>query len=221
MALHDQGYRPIGIRIDSGDLAYLSQSARSMFKQVSEHYQLEWFANLTIVASNDINEETILSLNEQGHKIDVFGIGTHLVTCQKQPALGCVYKLVEINNQPRIKLSQDVEKVTMPGKKKAYRLYGSEGWAVIDILQKYDEPPPEVGEKVLCRHPFHESKRAFVTPAKVEELYKCYWKDGAIRQPIASLDEVRARVQQSLSALRPDHLRYLNPTPYKVRKKQD
>lgn len=90
------------------------------------------------------------------------------------------------------------------------------GWAVIDILQKYDEPPPEVGEKVLCRHPFHESKRAFVTPAKVEELYKCYWKDGEIRQPVPSLDDVRKRVQESLNALRPDHLRYLNPTPYKV-----
>lgn len=104
MALNDQGYRPVGIRIDSGDLAYLSQYARSMFEKVAAHYQLEWFAKLTIVASNDINEETILSLNEQGHKIDVFGIGTHLVTCQKQPALGCVYKLVEVNNQPRIKL---------------------------------------------------------------------------------------------------------------------
>lgn len=152
LALHDQGYRPVGIRIDSGDLAYLSQLARSMFEKVASHYQLEWFSKLTIVASNDINEETILSLNEQGHKIDVFGIGTHLVTCQKQPALGCVYKLVEVNDQPRIKLrwvvwvcklactfrvsceyflrlfdSQDVEKVTMPGRKKAYRLYGEAG----------------------------------------------------------------------------------------------
>lgn len=104
LALHDQGYRPVGIRIDSGDLAYLSNQARDMFEKVAAQYQLEWFAKLTIVASNDINEETILSLNEQKHKIDVFGIGTHLVTCQKQPALGCVYKLVEVNGQPRIKL---------------------------------------------------------------------------------------------------------------------
>lgn len=217
LALNDQGYRPVGIRIDSGDLAYLSCLARKNFVEVAEHYKLPWFADLTIVASNDINEETILSLNEQGHKIDCFGIGTHLVTCQKQPALGCVYKLVEINNQARIKLSQDVEKVTMPGRKNVFRLYGTEGWAVIDILQREDEPPPKVGEKVLCRHPFHESKRAFVTPAKVEALYKIYWKDGAIRQPVPTLEEVRARVQVSLSALRLDHLRHLNPTPYKVK----
>lgn len=138
------------------------------------------------------------------------------MTCQKQPALGCVFKLVEINNHPRIKLSQDVVKVTMPGKKNAFRLYGTEGWAVIDILQRDDEPPPEVGEKVLCRHPFEESKRAFVTPARVETLYKIYWKDGAIRQPIKTLEEVRARVQESLGTLRQDHLRHLNPTPYKV-----
>ncbi|KAG5682952.1 hypothetical protein PVAND_012269 [Polypedilum vanderplanki] len=216
LSLNDQGYRPVGIRIDSGDLAYLSCLARQNFITISEYYGLPWFAELTIVASNDINEETILSLNEQGHKIDCFGIGTHLVTCQKQPALGCVYKLVEINNQPRIKLSQDAEKITMPGKKNVFRLYGTEGWAVIDILQKDDEDPPEPGKKVLCRHPFHESKRAFVTPARVETLYKIWWKDGAIRQPIPSLEEVRNRVQESLGTLRQDHLRHLNPTPYKV-----
>lgn len=78
LALHDQGYRPIGVRIDSGDLAYLSCLARQTFEKVAERFRLPWFSKLTIVASNDINEDTILSLNEQGHKIDCFGIGTHL-----------------------------------------------------------------------------------------------------------------------------------------------
>jgi nicotinate phosphoribosyltransferase len=75
LALYDQGYMPVGIRIDSGDLAYLSCLARSNFIKIAESYELPWFAELTIVASNDINDETILSLNEQGHKIDCFGIG--------------------------------------------------------------------------------------------------------------------------------------------------
>ncbi len=78
MALNDLGYRAVGIRIDSGDLAYLSVVARNSFRSIAKEFHVEWFANLTIVASNDINEETILSLNDQGHSIDVFGIGTHL-----------------------------------------------------------------------------------------------------------------------------------------------
>uniref|UniRef100_A0AAG5DY35 Nicotinate phosphoribosyltransferase n=1 Tax=Anopheles atroparvus TaxID=41427 RepID=A0AAG5DY35_ANOAO len=216
LALNDQGYRAIGIRIDSGDLAYLSCLARETFERIAERFKLPWFSKLTIVASNDINEDTILSLNEQGHKIDCFGIGTHLVTCQRQPALGCVYKMVEINNQPRIKLSQDVGKVTMPGSKNVFRLYGADGHALIDLLQRVDENPPEVGQKVLCRHPFQESKRAYVIPTNVEPLYRVYWTDGRVAQVLPSLEEVRERVQASLKTLRQDHKRTLNPTPYKV-----
>ena len=78
LALSDFGYRPIGIRLDSGDLAYLSNRARDAFRKIAETLELPWFAELTIVASNDINEETILSLNDQHHQIDCFGIGTHL-----------------------------------------------------------------------------------------------------------------------------------------------
>ncbi|XP_037052360.1 nicotinate phosphoribosyltransferase isoform X3 [Bradysia coprophila] len=216
LALNDQGYRALGIRIDSGDLAYLSCLARETFEKVAVKFKIPWFNTLTIVASNDINEETILSLNEQGHKIDCFGIGTHLVTCQRQPALGCVYKLVEINGQARIKLSQDVEKVTMPGNKNAYRLYSADGHALIDLLQKDSEDAPKVGQKVLCRHPFQESKRAYVIPSRVEPLYKVYWKEGRLTQPRATLEQTRDKVKRSLEMLRSDHKRNLNPTPYKV-----
>uniref|UniRef100_A0A146LHJ2 Nicotinate phosphoribosyltransferase n=2 Tax=Lygus hesperus TaxID=30085 RepID=A0A146LHJ2_LYGHE len=215
MSLHDLGYRAIGIRIDSGDLAYLSNKAREVFNKVAEKYNLPWFSTLQIMASNDINEETILSLNEQNHQIDCFAIGTHLVTCQRQPALGCVYKLVEINGTPRIKLSQDVVKVTMPGRKNAYRLYGADGHALIDLLQKSEESPPEVGVRVLCRHPFQESKRAYVIPTRVEPLYKEYWSKGAVRVQLPTLDEIRQRVQSSLQTIRQDIKRNLNPTPYK------
>ncbi|XP_036150226.1 nicotinate phosphoribosyltransferase-like isoform X3 [Monomorium pharaonis] len=176
LALNDLGYRAIGIRIDSGDLAYLSNVARDIFEKIAVKYNIPWFAKLMICASNDINEETIISLNEQdifqSHKIDCFGIGTHLVTCQRQPALGCVYKMVEINDEPRIKLSQEVGKVTIPGRKDAYRLYGSDGYALIDLLQKTTEEPPQMMQKVLCRHPFQQTKRANVTPTRVESLHK-------------------------------------------------
>lgn len=94
------------------------------------------------------------------------------VTCQRQPALGCVYKLVEINGQARTKLSQDVEKATMPGNKNVYRLYSADGHALIDLMQKKSEAPPEVGQRVLCRHPILESKRAYVIPSRVEPLYR-------------------------------------------------
>lgn len=164
LALNDLGYRALGIRIDSGDLAYLSRVARESFVSVATKFDVPWFAGLIVVASNDINEDTILSLNDQGHSIDCFGIGTHLVTCQRQPALGCVYKLVEINGMPKIKLSQDVEKVTMPGKKIVHRLYSNDGHALIDLLQKPEEDPPEVGKRVLCRHPFHVSRNHLVIP---------------------------------------------------------
>ncbi|XP_074110297.1 nicotinate phosphoribosyltransferase isoform X1 [Cotesia typhae] len=216
LALSDLGYRAIGIRIDSGDLAYLSQAARDTFVKLSERFNLPWFAKMTIVASNDINEETIMSLNEQNHQIDCFGVGTHLVTCQRQPALGCVYKMVEINNHPRIKLSQEVDKITIPGRKNAYRLYGADSHALIDLLQRCDEPAPQVGTRVLCRHPFQESKRAYVIPTRVETLHKVYWKDGKIVNPLPVLQDIRNRVSESLKTLRTDHKRSLNPTPYKV-----
>ena len=73
--------------------------------------------------------------------------GTHLVTCQRQPALGCVFKLVSVNDKPKIKLSQDVHKITMPGQKEAFRLYSSDGHALIDLLQRPGEDPPQVKGK--------------------------------------------------------------------------
>ncbi|ESO03457.1 hypothetical protein HELRODRAFT_112333 [Helobdella robusta] len=216
LALIEAGYVPLGVRLDSGDLAYLSVIVRQSFMKIADEYNRPAFEKLTIVASNDINEETVHSLNHQGHCIDSFGIGTHLVTCQKQPALGCVYKLAEVNGKPRIKLSEDVEKVTMPGKKLAYRLYGVDGHALVDLMAQPNEEPILEGGKILCRHPFQESKRAHVTPKRVEPLYKCYYKDGKINQRLPTLNEIRQRAQESLSHIRMDHKRALNPTPYKV-----
>lgn len=96
LALHDFNYQAVGLRLDSGDLSYLSLKVRAAFIEAAKKFQLSYMEHFTIVASNDINEDTLVSLEKQGHSIDTFGIGTHLVTCQRQPALGCVYKLVEV-----------------------------------------------------------------------------------------------------------------------------
>jgi len=215
-ALHLFGYKALGIRLDSGDLAYLSKEARKRFQIVSKSLELDWFSSFIITASNDINEETLTSLEQQGHEINAYGIGTHLVTCQRQPALGCVFKLVELNGNPRMKLSEEMSKVTMPGKKNAYRLYGGDNLALLDLLTRSDEPAPQPNERVLCRHPLEEAKRAYVKPSTVENLLKLYWKDGKVHTPINSLQKSRAIAAESLTKLRTDHLRYLNPTPYKV-----
>ncbi|CAK7337696.1 unnamed protein product [Dovyalis caffra] len=218
LALNDLGYKAAGIRLDSGDLAYLSCEARKFFSAVEKEFGVAGFGKTSITASNDLNEETLDALNKQGHEVDAYGIGTYLVTCYAQAALGCVFKLVEINNQPRIKLSEDVSKVSIPCKKRSYRLYGREGYPLVDIMTGENEPSPKVGERILCRHPFNESKRAYVVPQQVEELLKCYWPGSSDkpREDLPPLKDIRDRCIKQLEQMRPDHMRRLNPTPYKA-----
>lgn len=218
LALNDLGYKASGIRLDSGDLAYLSIESRNFFRAVEKELNIPGFGSTSIAASNDLNEETLDALNKQGHEIDIYGIGTNLVTCYSQPALGCVFKLVEINNQPRMKLSEDVTKVSIPCKKRCFRLFGREGFPLVDLMAGVNEPPPKVGERILCRHPFIESKRAYVVPQHVEELLKCFWpgESGDTREELPSLHDIRNRCMHQLQKMRPDHMRRLNPTPYKV-----
>ncbi|CAM8992804.1 unnamed protein product [Rhodiola kirilowii] len=219
LALNELGYKAGGIRLDSGDLAYLSTEARKFFCTVEKEFNIPGFGAMNISASNDLNEETLDALKKQGHEVDAFGIGTYLVTCYAQAALGCVFKLVEINKQPRIKLSEDVSKVSIPCKKRCYRLYGKEGYPLVDIITGESELAPKVGERLLCRHPFNESKRAYVVPQQVEELLKCYWagNSGNKREELPPLKEIRERSIQQLELMRRDHMRRLNPTPYKVK----
>ena len=108
LALNELGYRALGIRIDSGDLAYQSIVAFELYRVIGLRYKLPWFDSMSIIVSNDINEETISSLNEQKRRINAFGIGTHLVTCQRQPALGCVYKVSGLLIQSKF-ISSNIE----------------------------------------------------------------------------------------------------------------
>ncbi|EER18825.1 nicotinate phosphoribosyltransferase, putative [Perkinsus marinus ATCC 50983] len=223
------GIKAVGIRLDSGDLAYLSMRAREVFSATADAYASEGFqfiAKSRIVASNDINEAVLLSLHDQPHSIDSFGIGTNLVTCQAQPALGMVYKLVELNGQPRMKLSQDFEKQGIPSRKAVYRLYGQDGLAILDIMQGEEEPAPQPDNKVFCRHLFDDQKRCYVTPKKVEPLLICVWKDGKAIHLTSSprtkendrpdIHSAKEHFKETRNTFRKDHLRPINPTPYKV-----
>ena len=133
------GHKPVGIRLDSGDLAYLSKKARIMLDEAG-------FKDAIIFASNDIDENLISQLRLQDAKIDVYGVGTKLITSHDMPSLGGVYKLAEIERDgvryPRMKFSDTTEKITNPGFKTIYRIYekGS-GKAFADLIALCDEQP--------------------------------------------------------------------------------
>ncbi|CAM9315238.1 unnamed protein product [Discosporangium mesarthrocarpum] len=218
LALDDLGHRAVGCRLDSGDLAYLSQEVRREVNKVAEEKRRPVLLQTNIVASNDLNEETLHSLNDLGHSIDTFGVGTNLVTCQAQPALGCVYKLVSIEGTARIKLSQNKSKITIPSRKWAYRLMGKDGVPLLDLLLQDGEAAPEPGKPVLCRHPFEATKRARVTPSTVVPLHSLVWdgEAGGATKPTETIDVVRERVSKGMQEIREDTLQRLQPTPYKV-----
>ena len=194
LVLDDMGFIPKSIRLDSGDLSSLSIQAYNLFHDIADEYDRPFFKKIDIVASNDLNETKLHELNRKGHAITIYGIGTNLVTCQEQPALGCVYKLVQLNGIARMKVSNEIEKVLIPGWKCPYRLYGDDGTPLIDLLigESEKESIPKVGKKLLCRHPFHPQKRLFVIPSKVESLHHLVFdkKQGIVTQ-INDLFEAR------------------------------
>eukprot|EP00397_Hematodinium_sp_SG-2012_P018366 GEMP01018811.1.p1 GENE.GEMP01018811.1~~GEMP01018811.1.p1 ORF type:complete len:595 (+),score=112.99 GEMP01018811.1:101-1885(+) len=219
LALDDAGYMPVGVRLDSGDLAYLSIQVRKLFDKGAHQFSSRtFFKGLKIAASNDINESVLNSLNEQGHSVDVFGIGTNLITCQTQPALGMVYKLVELEGRPRMKLSEVMEKISIPSKKQVYRLYSKENVPILDLMQRDSETAPKAGNKIFCRHVLDDTKRCNVTPSKIEPLLHLMWdgKNGIPEAERRTLQQSREYSLKRVNELRADHLRPINPTPYKV-----
>ena len=133
LALTELGYTPLSIRLDSGDLAGLSIAAKALFAETGAKYNRD-FSNLKVVASNDINEKSIRELIEKKHQIDFFGIGTNLVTCQAQPALGMVYKVCEFKGIARLKRSEEAEKTTIAGSKSVIRALNADGSPAFDVL---------------------------------------------------------------------------------------
>ncbi len=122
----------------------------------------------------------------------------------------------KLAGSPRLKLSEDAEKVTIPGQKNLYRLYGHDRKALCDLMTKIEEPEPVAEVRILCQHPFLDKKRAHVKPWKVKCMYNLYWADGEYKRQLPTWREVRDYAEEELKSLRDDHLRNLNPTPYKV-----
>ncbi|WP_075981703.1 nicotinate phosphoribosyltransferase [Bacillus massilinigeriensis] len=204
----------IGIRLDSGDLAYLSKKARKMLDEAG-------FPNAKIVASNDLDEYTIMNLKAQGAKIDMWGIGTKLITAFDQAALGGVYKLVSIEDEKgqmtdTIKISGNPEKLTTPGMKKVYRIINknnnkSEG----DYITLDDENPQEE-DRLKMFHPVHTYISKFVTDFEARELHQDIFKEGRLVYQLPNLQTIQEYATKNLELLWDEYKRSLNPEKYPV-----
>ncbi|OHT06267.1 nicotinate phosphoribosyltransferase family protein [Tritrichomonas foetus] len=210
--LHRAGYRAKGVRLDSGNLAELSKQVRQVYRDFAAHFDLPYAADFIISASNDINEKALIRLEETGHEINMFGIGTHLVTCQLQPALGGVYKLVEINGHARVKLSNSFEKITLPFKKMLYRCFDSTGKEIADLLTLSDEEPQPGVLNAFQVYP--ESKPIKIECARIEKMYNLVWGVGAI--PPESLHQARERVLKAYNGFNKEVLAVANEKQYCV-----
>ncbi|XP_040896140.1 nicotinate phosphoribosyltransferase isoform X1 [Toxotes jaculatrix] len=216
LALCELGYRPVGVRLDSGDLCRQSLDVRRVFRLCSEHFSIPAFDSLIIVGTNNISEQSMAELNKKENEIDVVGVGTHLVTCTKQPSLGCVYKLVEVRGRPRMKISEDPEKSTVPGRKAVYRLVDAEGHPFLDLVCLEVESPPEAGVPLSCYPLGCDNSAVSITPAQVTCLRQEVFTKGQVTHRLCSAAETRAKVQGSLQTLHPRHKRLQEPDSYTV-----
>ncbi|QPQ29127.1 nicotinate phosphoribosyltransferase [Lysinibacillus sp. JNUCC 51] len=204
----------IGIRLDSGDIAFLSKEARRMLDEAG-------FKNAKIIVSNDLDEYTILNLKAQGAKVDVWGIGTKLITAYDQPALGAVYKMVAIENndgqlEDTIKISANAEKVTTPGLKNVYRIIDRKnGKAEGDYITMQDENP-QSEKKIKMFHPVHTFVSKFVTNFEAKNLHHHVIKNGEINYQNPTLEEMRDYAANNLELLWDEYKRAMNPEEYPV-----
>ncbi|XP_075776102.1 nicotinate phosphoribosyltransferase isoform X2 [Pelodiscus sinensis] len=216
LALSQLGYRAAGVRVDSGDLGQQSRAIRRVLQTCGAAFQVPWLATIRIAVSSDVSERSLQELMQEGNEIDMVGIGTNLVTCPLQPSLGCVYKLVQVNGRPTLKLTEEEEKMTVPGSKAVYRLRDAAGLAFMDLMALETEPPPQAGREVSVRLLGRHEEARRVTPMAVETLHRTYFKDGQVCQALPSLLEIKSHVRASLSTLSPVHKRLQEPEPYQV-----
>ena len=212
--LRAAGHKPKGIRLDSGDLAYLSKKARKMLDEAG-------FPEAIICVSGDLDERSINSLIQQGAKIDSWGVGTKLITSEDLPALGGVYKLAAMVEKdgtvtPKIKLSDNTAKITNPGFKKLYRLYDREnGMAIADLITLREERVDD--EKPLTLfHPVETWKQHEVENFRAEELQQTIVKGGKLVYTFPTLKEIREYSKAELAKFWEEYLRLDVPQLYKV-----
>ena len=202
-----------GVRIDSGDLAYLSKEVR---KRLDEN----GFEDFKIVASNSLDEFKIESLLSQGAKIDSFGIGERLITAKSDPVFGGVYKLVAVEKegklQAKIKVSENVEKITTPGFKKVYRLYDTEtGKAEADYIALRDEEIDD-NEPLVIFDPLFTWKMKKMKNYKAREMQVTIFEDGELVYDEPSLEEIASYRKEEVESLWDEVKRYDTPHNYYV-----
>lgn len=211
--LRANGHEPLGIRIDSGDLEYLTKIARKMLDEAG-------FKNAKITASSDLDEYSIEQLKLFGAKIDSWGVGTRLITSHDSPSLGGVYKLSGIerngNFKPKIKISNDPRKINNPGYKQVYRLYDKDnGKAVADLITLVDEKIDE-SKSLEIFHPLYTYRRKKVENFTAEPLLKPLFIDGKFVGNKRSVMEIAKYSKEQKALIWDEYLRNINPQVYKV-----
>lgn len=213
--LRGKGYEPKGIRLDSGDLAYLSKKAREMLDKAG-------YPNAKICASGDLDEQSISSLKNQGAKIDTWGVGTRLITSADMPALGGVYKLSAVFYEdgrvvPKIKLSENTEKITNPGFKNIARVYDKQtGRAEADFICLRDEEPVDTSKPLVLTHPTERWKKTEYRDYTIRYLQECIIKDGKLSYNLPSIYQIKQYANKELETFWDEYKRLDRPHVYKV-----
>jgi nicotinate phosphoribosyltransferase len=205
--MEDKGEKLKAIRLDSGDLAYLSKKSRKMLDDAKLDY-------VKIIASNQLNEHVIKSLlKDQDAKIDAFGIGTELITGKDDAALDGVYKLTEINGKPKMKLSENIEKVTLPGKKQLYRCLDEDGFFYRDAIALSDESENDFKN---IYHPVYPERFTHVENYVKQPLLQMVMKNGKNIYDKKTPSEIHDFLLSRSSLLPDEHKRFISPHIYKV-----
>ncbi len=210
--LRAKGRKPVGIRLDSGDLSYLSKRAREMLDKAG-------FADVKIFASGDIDEYILSSLIAQGARIDFWGVGTKLITSSPNPALGGVYKMAAIEENgilvPRMKFSDTPEKITNPGYKTTYRIYREDKMAAADLIALREEVF-DASKPLTIFHPLETWKKKTFDNYTLRDLMAPIFKDGKLVYDLPTLSEIVAYAKKSRAEFWEEYKRLMNPHIYKV-----